>query len=517
MSVELDETATAEPVRPPPGAPPGAGAAAAAAVTATAPPGAAAASPTARPLALTETLAGAAPPAGARPAGQSLALGRQLAHFRIERLLGAGGMGEVYLATDLALDRPVALKVLGHGSATAIRRERLIREARAQARIYHPNVCHIYYIGEVDGLLFFAMELITGKTFSEHIAKGAVSPDEALELVRMAALGLREATRCGFTHRDVKPSNLMIDQHGNVKVLDFGLVAGSGPRAGSDDGDDGEGSGTVEQTSMGGTPLYMAPEQARGEPIDFRADIYALGATLYHLVAGKPPFSGDSVAELMQQHSSAELPALVRRDVAARTLSPVKDLCARMMAKEPSQRHASYDDLLRELELLSAERSRPAGATARTAAATIDLFVLLPLLFGISWLVNLVWQREMDGMLAFSLLFGLYRFATVGWFGRSVGQAVFELETVSMIDGRRPTRTQMARRLLWQLFLPLLTQLLAMGFVGSKSALAEAIKMTQLVACLLVIAALYYSSIRMSKRRTWWDRKSQTMVRYRPR
>ncbi len=497
MSVELDETATAEPARPlppPPHEP----------------------APTGGSVALTETLAGASPPASARPVGQSLALGRQLAHFRIEKLLGAGGMGEVYLATDLALDRPVALKVLGHGSATAVRRERLIREARAQARIYHPNVCHIYYIGEVDGLLFFAMELVTGQTFSERIAKSAVSPDEALELVRMAALGLREATRCGFTHRDVKPSNLMIDQHGNVKVLDFGLVAGSGPRSG-EEGEDGAPSGTVEQTSMAGTPLYMAPEQARGEPIDFRADIYALGATLYHMVAGKPPFSGDSVAELMKQHSSAELPTLVRRDVAARTLSPVKELCARMMAKEPAQRHASYDDLLRELELLSSERSRPAGATARTAAAAIDMFVLLPLIFAISWLVHTVWQREMDGMLVFSFLFGIYRFATTSWFGRSVGQAVFELETVSMVDGRRPSRAQMASRLLWQLFLPLVTQLLALGFGGSKTFLGEAIKMTQVIACLLVIAALYYSSIRLSKRRTWWDRKSHTMVRYRPR
>jgi hypothetical protein len=492
MPVELDEIAATDPGTPV-GLPP---------VTGGSP----------QALALTETLAGAAP-ASSRPVGQSLGAGRQLAHFRIDRLLGAGGMGEVYHATDLALDRPVALKVLAHGSATAARRDRLIREARAQARIYHPNVCHIYYIGESDGLLFFAMELVTGQTFSERLSSGPVSPDEALELIRSAALGLREATRCGFTHRDVKPSNLMIDQHGNVKVMDFGLVAGSGGPAEERDG----GGSTVEQTSMAGTPLYMAPEQARGEPIDFRADIYALGATLYHLVAGQPPFSGDSVAELLKQHSSAELPAFIRRDVSSRALSPVKELCARMMAKDPAQRHASYDDLLRELELLSSERSRPAGATVRTAAATIDLFVLVPVLMGISWLIETVWGRSMDGMIAFALVFSTYRFVTVTWLGRSLGQAIFELEVINMVDGRRPSRGQLLRRLAWQFGLPMLTQIGAVIFHDSRTLLGHLIKGSQLVAFGLLLVSLYYASVRLAQRRTWWDRKSATMVRYRPR
>jgi serine/threonine protein kinase len=479
MSLELDETATAEPARPP-----------------------------RRELGLTETLASGTAP---RSSSEALAPGRQLAHYRIERLLGAGGMGEVYLATDLALDRPVALKVVAHGTATAARRERLIREARAQARIQHPNVCHIYYIGESDGLLFFAMELVTGKTFSERIAAGPVPPEEAVELIRMASLGLREATRCGFTHRDVKPSNLMIDQHGAVKVMDFGLVAGSTSSA-----DDEPRGNTVEQTSMAGTPLYMAPEQARGEPIDFRADIYALGATLYHLVAGKPPFAGETLAELLRHHSSTELPRLVRSDVAARTLAPVGELCARMMAKDPAARPGSYDDLLRELELLSPVRSRPAGATVRLTAASIDGMLLLPVVIGTSLLYQHFTGQDLDGLYPFSLAFFLYRVIALTWLGRSVGHAVLELEVVSTRDGRRPPRRQVLRRMLWQLG-PLVVIPLLLFFVDGHSLLAKLAKGFEGAMCLSFFAALYYASFRRARRRTYWDRWSDTMVRYRPR
>src|SRR5262249_6584592 len=154
------------------------------------------------------------------------------------------------------------------------------------------------------GRLFFAMEYVAGKTLAERVAEGPLSADEALAVIRSAALGLREAHRSGFTHRDVKPSNLMVDGHGVVKVLDFGLAAGGGGGASS--------GGPIAQTSLAGTPLYMAPEQGRGEAVDHRADIYALGATLYHLVSGKPPFQADSAEQLLSMHASAERPALPR-------------------------------------------------------------------------------------------------------------------------------------------------------------------------------------------------------------
>ena len=301
-------------------------------------------------------------------AGDELPEGLRLGHFRIERKLGAGGMGEVYLATDLALDRPVAIKVLPAGTTSGAARERLIREARAQARIQHPNVAHIYFIGEDHGRLYFAMEYVAGKTLAERAAAGPLAVEDALEVIRSAALGLREAQRSGFTHRDVKPSNLMADAHGVVKVLDFGLVAAAptGPTG------DTAASGPVAQTSFAGTPLYMAPEQARGEPIDLRADIYALGATLYHLVSGQPPFVAETVDELVSMHATAARPHVPRKGHARTAIAAIDQLFARMMAPDPDDRFASYDELLRELELASTQHTRPAGVTVRSIATGID-------------------------------------------------------------------------------------------------------------------------------------------------
>src|SRR4051812_45070600 len=248
----------------------------------------------------------------------------RLGHFQISKKLGAGGMGEVYLATDLALDRPVAVKVLPAGTAAGTARDRMIREARAQARVMHSNVAHIYFIGEDAGRLYFAMEYVTGETLADRCARGPVPAEQALAIIHDAVLGLREAQRSGFTHRDVKPSNLMVDGHGVVKVLDFGLAAGAPEHADID--------GPVAQTTMAGTPLYMAPEQARGEPVDFRADIYALGATLYQLVSGRPPFQAQTAAELRTLHESAERPSIPRGVVPRMQSTALDALIGKMMA-----------------------------------------------------------------------------------------------------------------------------------------------------------------------------------------
>jgi serine/threonine protein kinase len=261
----------------------------------------------------------------------------------------------------------------------------------------------------------------------------------------------------------------------------------------------------------------MAPEQARGEAIDFRADIYALGATLYHLVAGKPPFAGNTVAELLQQHSIADRPALVRADVASRALLPLQGLCARMMAPDAAARPASYDDLLRELELISTTRNRPAGATVRTAAMAIDTFVLLPLLWAVTWALSKGLQREFDGMIAFSLAMPLYRLALLAWRGRTLGQAIFELEVIDLGTASKPSRRQAARRMVYQFGL-LVTASLLSSLTGARAGwlgtVGEALVPTVTV---LMLMTLYLSSWRHAKRRTWWDRRSDTMVRYRPR
>ena len=310
----------------------------------------------------TATAAGRRHDLGAYPIGP----GTRLAHFEIVRPLGHGGMGEVYLATDLALDRPVAIKVLPAALARdAGRRERMIREARAQARLNHPNVAHIYFIGEDLGQLFFAMEYVEGETLAQRLERGPLPTDVALELARQAALGLREAHRHGFTHRDIKPSNLMIDQHGLVKVMDFGLVTATWDA----DADALDGGAAPAASALVGTPLYMAPEQGQGKAVDHRADIYALGATLHHMIAGAPPFAGGSAAELLSMHETAPRASLVGRRVRRRVAGLADEAIARMMAKRPADRPASYDLLIAELDRANPVRSRPTGLWPRLVAA----------------------------------------------------------------------------------------------------------------------------------------------------
>ena len=432
-----------------------------------------------------------------------LAAGLRLGHFMIEKKLGAGGMGEVYLAKDLALDRPVAIKVLPAGVRSGSARDRLIREARAQARVHHPNVGHIYFIGEEEGRLYFAMEYVTGQTLSDRLASGPVPVQDALAMIRSAVLGLREAQRSGFTHRDVKPSNLMIDGHGVLKVLDFGLAAGA-----PDEVID----GPVAQTSMAGTPLYMAPEQAHGSPVDFRADIYALGATLYHLVSGKPPFEAASMAELASLHETAARPAVPRGANPRTTIIAIDALIARMMAPLPQARFASYDELLRAIELASIEHTRPAGFLVRTIATFVDV-VLVTILLGI---VQRIVSAADAGIHVdrIGMTIGAIGCAVaIARWGTTAGKALLELEVVSVATSQRPTWKQAVLRecalaiapvtLAWAELLPNAPK----GLFSSLSWIAVGILLLELL----------HSSLRVPGKRAIWDRASGTMVRYRTR
>jgi hypothetical protein len=427
-------------------------------------------------------------------------------------------MGEVYLATDLALDRPVAIKVLPAALArNPARRDRLIREARAQARVSHPNVAHIYFIGEEkggeSGRLYFAMELVAGETVAEKIARGPVSIEDALAIIRSAALGLREAQRSGITHRDVKPSNLMIDSHGMVKVLDFGLAAGEPGM---------HGTGPVAQTSLAGTPLYMAPEQARGEPVDFRADIYALGATLYHLVSGRPPFEADTLDALLSKHATAVRPQLPRRAGTPRTTVVAIDaLIARMMAPAPADRFASYDELIRAIELSSVDHMRPAGFVVRSMAAFVDLLAVLMtagVLFGVLAFVARRWADidiNANALIFLSYLVGVT--ALVARSGRTPGKWLFELEIVETATGQRPSLRRAAIRTVVPVAVPLAGALVNWGLSLAShkhSNVAETI--SGLAACVPPVALLW-ASLRTHGKLTIWDRLSGTMVRYRTR
>ncbi|HEX4451604.1 MAG TPA: protein kinase [Kofleriaceae bacterium] len=440
-------------------------------------------------------------PEPARAAGDALPAGMQLGHFRIERVLGAGGMGEVYLATDLALDRPVAIKVLPAGRATGAARDRLIREARAQARVHHPNVAHIYFIGEDDGRLYFAMEYLEGKTLADRVAGGPLEIDDALELVRSAALGLREAERSGFLHRDVKPSNLMLDAHGVLKVLDFGLVAAN---------TDAISDGPVAQTSLAGTPQYMAPEQARGEPIDLRADIYALGATLFHLVSGRAPFVAESVAELASMHATSARPMLPKRG-SRRIITAIDSLIARMMAPAPADRFASYDALIGAIELVSSQHTRPGGFWVRLFATGVDAMIVTMVCAA----VLLPFDRNAGvGLDLAGLVYAIYSTVALAWRGTTPGKALFELELIAT-DGTRPRWQQVARRqLVYCLPIVMLD--------GVKQLVVPADTIASIVLDVLLYSAMFYGfadlavgSWRRAGKRTLWDVLSHTQVRYR--
>ncbi|HET7502237.1 MAG TPA: protein kinase, partial [Kofleriaceae bacterium] len=455
-------------------------------------------------------------PRAALDPGAMVAEGQQLGHFRIERPLGAGGMGEVYLATDLALERPVAIKVLPAAVAREpARRDRLVREARAQARIVHPNVGHIYFIGEDAGRLYFAMEYVAGETLSARVTAGPLPVEDALAIIRSAALGLREAQRNGITHRDIKPSNLMLDSHGLVKVLDFGLAA-SADRA---EALSGLGGGPVAQTSFAGTPLYMAPEQARGEPVDFRADVYALGATLFHLVAGRPPFEADTIDGLLSKHSSAERPALPRRPGQARTtIAAIAQLCSKMMAPAPADRFASYDELIRAIELTSVEHIRPAGLWVRSMAAFVDFIAVSLLIAAVVLPIRLLLDDPSGSLDAFILLlYPLYATALTARYGRTPGKSLFELEVIDVETGTRPTLRRAVIRTAVPGALPLLGGLLSKLLPLFGYELIEPLEIAFIVSCCVPPLLLVWASLRSVSKRTLWDKLSGTMVRYRTR
>ncbi len=460
----------------------------------------------------------APPPGGAaqpsRAAPGAVTPGQQLGHFRIERPLGAGGMGEVYLATDLALDRKVAIKVLpAHVAGDAIRRDRMVREARAQAQVSHPNVGHIYFIGEHEQLLYFAMEYVAGETLGERIAKAPLSVDAALATIRAAALGLREAHRSGFTHRDVKPSNLMIDGHGVVKVLDFGLAASDLHAAVAD--------APVAQTSIAGTPLYMAPEQARGEPIDFRADIYALGATLYHLVSGNPPFVAETVDELLSLHATAARPALPKGARTRTDSAAIDALCARMMAPLAADRFTSYDELLRAVELASAAHTRPAGLTTRSLALGVD-FLLATLVVGIAdGGLGLVTGYEFtNGTAPVVTVLAVYVAVFGARWGTTLGKLLFELELVEVATGTRPTWKTSAIRSAAMFTVPValawIVELLrALG--NGPQLVRQVLGVVTLAWFLICGILLARAALRVPGKRAPWDVIAGTVVRYRAR
>ena len=466
-------------------------------------------------IAHAETAAAGLETTATEPAGPRAksAPARRLAHFVLESELGRGGMGVVYRARDLSLDREVAIKVLADEVALSPdRRQRFYREARAQARINHPNVGHIYYIGEQDGAVFFAMELIDGESVAEMLeSRGKLEVPEAIDIIRQAARGLAEAERHGVVHRDVKPSNLMIDRHGVVKVLDFGIAAEIAVGVG-----EAEAGGPIEQTTLAGTPLYAAPEQGRGEPVDFRADVYALGVTLHQMVTGAPPFHADSADELVTLHSTAARPRFSRKQVGRREPQALDALTDRMMAKNPTGRFASYDELLAALEMAEPETGGRAQLIPRGAAALIDLLL---------WAMPMALMQGFDlpvTALAWSAVWFAYQIIALGRYGATAGQRLLGLEVVSVKgSGGMGARRATIRTLLLYGAYALTAGLERLAAALESSPLPpplpsrtaiEALEILEVGYTVAALVAVVAATVRGGGR-AWWDRAAGTEVR----
>jgi len=226
-------------------------------------------------------------------------IGRQLGSYRIDSLLGSGGMGEVYRARDTTLERDVAVKLLpALASDDPQRRTRLLREARAAASLNHPNICTIHEVGEAEGRAYIAMEVVEGESLSKRVAERPLPAGELVRFGVQLADAVAHAHERGIVHRDLKSSNVMITPEGRVKVLDFGLAKSLGGEELADLSTHADLSLT-EPGAVVGTLPYMAPEQLRGVPADARSDIWALGVVLHEMAAGARPFTGRTGYEIL--------------------------------------------------------------------------------------------------------------------------------------------------------------------------------------------------------------------------
>ncbi len=270
--------------------------------------------------------------------------------YQIQERVGEGGMGVVYRARQVSMDRVVALKVLSEKySANSEFIDRFIREARAAGRLNHPNVIHVHDVSKAGGRYFFSMEFIDGPSVKQLLKEKARLPvRQSLEILTQAAKALEFAHENGIIHRDIKPDNIMLTGEGIVKIADLGIAKSFEEGSLSPDG--------PGQRKVLGTPHYMAPEQALNKAIDRRADLYSLGATFYHMLTGKTPFTGSTIAELLKAHVHEKLEPIQMLN--PEVPEPVCFVVERMMAKVPEKR---YENMTRLLEdLVKADADEPA-------------------------------------------------------------------------------------------------------------------------------------------------------------
>ena len=300
----------------------------------------------------------------------------QLGKYELKRAIGQGGGSVVYLAEDRATHQPFAVKLLPAVSAlNAEYTRRFLNEARLATQLDHPNIVHVYGYGRDNGHFYLVMQYVDGPSVKARIVKQGRMPwKDAVRVALQVAEGLAAGAREGIIHRDVKPENILLDSSGMAHIADLGLAKEMGVNE-----------PLPSDTSLG-TPDYMSPEQVNNsEAVDFRTDIYALGASLFHMVCGKAPYTGRSAYEVMVKHITAELPSPTR--YAPDLPHEVADVMRKMMARDPNDRYQTYGELIADLEALlsggevKAEQFSEDSMLARNGHGRAHLFARMRRLF----------------------------------------------------------------------------------------------------------------------------------------
>jgi len=442
-----------------------------------------------RPVPLTEVLVPA-----------ELAPGTFLHHFRVDRRIAAGGMGAVYLGFDTSLNRPVALKTLrpelaGDASFLA----RFQREAQSQANLVHPHVVQVYFVGEERGVWFMAMQLVDGGSLQDVIDRnGPLTWTQVAAHFLGMAEALSEAARLGIVHRDLKPANVLLDRYGIAHVADFGLATATHAPSDHDTlvrSPVASIAGLSAAGSVMGTLPYMAPEQLRGEPLDQRADVYGLGATVYHLLVGQPPVNARTAAEALQQIEAGLVPVRRARADVPRALASIVDQC---LESDPGARYQTHQDLARAVRHAAPQPQVAPAPLIRLIAGLLDVLpaagVFVPFVEKAPWAAP-TW---------FALWLGLGS----AFLGASPGQWLMRLRVRTQSDGDVPLPRALARALLqwgW-------SALLAVGY----SLITHGVDTT---ASVLVIAGVAWGAIALLgtlpavlRKSTLVDRLTRTRV-----
>jgi serine/threonine protein kinase len=380
-------------------------------------------------------------------------VGLTISHYHIRKKLGQGGMGEVYLAQDTALDRTVALKfVLSEVRGGEIARKRLLAEARSAAALDHPFICKVYEAGDADERPFIAMEYVEGVTLNDKLLRGAPALKETLRIAAEIAEALASAHARGIVHRDLKPSNIMLTLDGHVKVMDFGLA--KQVPAGSIAAEE---TATLTLTEAGATPgtlVFMSPEQLKGERADARSDIFSFGLILCEMITGVHPFLKDSPLKTACAILNESLPPIIRRDENIPDL--LHHTIKRMLAKDRHQRFQSIREVHTNLKELFEEQPPQAQAPSKTLRMLRPLWLagmVLPVIFGLAGATYWVFENYFRSPKA-ALAFQKRDWIVIADFENLTGDRVFDrsLQTALTVEIQQsqyvnvlpPTRMQEA-------------------------------------------------------------------------